>query len=187
MRVGGNMGLASVLKKMLIGRAFTTENNRIRMFGRMDWTLYPSRGFAIMLQRMGEDLGEDFLFELGHRNGKLNGDEMVTSMKIKPSGGWVTLKAIQELLDFTGYGKIEFVKSDIEKDGSHHLIVRWRNNPTVEHSIKMYGKESMACAFFRGLFSGHGEAELGGKNIHLKETSCVKNEENDYCEWESKW
>jgi hypothetical protein len=181
------MAMANVLKKMLIGRAFTTEKSRIKMFGIMDWTLYPSRGFAIMLQRMGTRLGEDFVYNLGYTNGKMNGEEMVSAMRLKPSGGWITLKGMAEILDFTGYGKVDFMKMDMDDEGHHHIIVRWKNNPTVEEGIKLYGKKSMVCSFFRGLFSGHGEVEFGAKNIKLKEKVCVKEGKTDYCEWESRW
>jgi len=180
------MGMAISLKKLLLGRAFSAEGGKINMFGKLEWTLYPSRGLAAMLQDYGEKSGERALFEIGYENGKENGNEMIAAMGIKPRGGWVTLKAIQELLDFTGYGHMEFIKSHSDKSGHHHLIIHIKNNPVVEHAHKMYGKKSMACAFFRGLFSGHGEAELGWKNIKLKENKCLCNG-SPYCEYESKW
>ena len=180
------MTISTILKKMLIGRAFTTERSRIKLFGHMDWTLYPSCGFAAILQIIGKKLGEDYLFNLGYDNGKMNAKEMTKAMGIKPGGGWLTQKAIVELLDFLGYGKLEFIVSKIEKNGRHHIILHHTENPMIEHASRMYGSKSLVCAFFRGLFTGHGEIELGIKKAHLKEIKCIC-KGAPYCEFETKY
>jgi hypothetical protein len=46
----------------LFGKAFTTERGRIKLFGRMDWTLFPSQALALNLQSIGKELGEDFVY-----------------------------------------------------------------------------------------------------------------------------
>ena len=56
------MVMSTILKKMLIGRAFSTEKGRIKLFGKMDWTLYPSRALAMNLQSIGKRLGEKALY-----------------------------------------------------------------------------------------------------------------------------
>jgi predicted hydrocarbon binding protein len=180
------MALSTLLKKMLIGRAFATERSRIKMFGHMDWTLYPSKGFASILQSIGDKLGEDFLFKLGYENGVMNGKDMIKAMGVKPKGGWLTQKAIVDLLDFLGYGKLDFVVFKSEKNGYHHIILHHIENPMIEHAARLYGKKSKVCSFFRGLFTGHGEVELGIKNPHLKETKCVCKGAR-YCEFETKY
>jgi len=58
---------------------------------------------------------------------------------------------------------------DVQKDGHHHVIIHVVNNPIVEHAKSMYGSKSLVCNFVAGLFSGHGELELGIKNPKLKE------------------
>ena len=78
------MGLVGILRDMLIGKAFATEKGRIKMFGEMDWTLYPSKGLAHFFQVIGEKLGEDYLFNLSYKNGKFNGNAMVDAMGMKP-------------------------------------------------------------------------------------------------------
>ena len=84
------MTLATILKKLLLGKAFTTERGRIKLFGRMDWTLFPSRALALNLQTIGEKLGEDFVYQLGYEAGMDAAKEMVKYMGLKPKGGWVT-------------------------------------------------------------------------------------------------
>jgi predicted hydrocarbon binding protein len=180
------MALSTILKKMLIGRAFTTERSRIKMFGQMDWTLYPSHGFASMLQIIGERLGEDFLFKLGYENGKMNAKEMTKAMRVKPKGGWLTQKAIVDLLDFLGYGKLEFVVFKTEKNGNHHVVMHHTENPMIEYASSAYGSKSLVCSFFRGLYSGHGEMELGVYKPHLVETKCICRGA-PYCEYESRY
>ncbi|NOX72000.1 MAG: hypothetical protein GXO64_04900 [Candidatus Micrarchaeota archaeon] len=178
--------ISTLLKKMIIARAFRTEKGRIRMFGKMDWTLYSSKALAHFFQVIGDKFGEDFLYDLSYRNGRGNAMEMIKAMNIKPKGGWATQTAIISLLDFLGYGKIKFVKTDIDKEGHHHFIIHSIENPIVEHAVRMYGKNSHACAYWMGLLAGHGELELGLKNARLKENKCIK-DGSQYCEYESIW
>jgi len=98
------MVIATILKKMLIGRGFTTEKSRIKMFGKMDWTLYPSRGFAHILQDVGEKLGPEELFRIGYEEGIMNGEEILRASGAKIRGGWISLQVVIALLDFIGYG-----------------------------------------------------------------------------------
>lgn len=180
------MVIATILKKMLIGRGFTTEKSRIKMFGKMDWTLYPSSGFAHIIQEFGKKLGPDELFKLGYDDGLMNGEEILRASGSKIRGGWISLQVIIALMDFIGYGNIKFIKRDVNKDGHHHIIIHLVNSPIVEHAGRMYGSKSLVCYFIAGLFSGHGEIELGLKNAHLKETRCICRGA-PHCEFETKW
>ena len=80
------MGLAWILKKLLWGNAFATERGRIKLFGKMDWTLFPSRALALDLQMIGDKLGEDFVYELGYQAGKDAAKQIVHYMGLKPRG-----------------------------------------------------------------------------------------------------
>ena len=99
-------------------------------------------------------------------------------------GGWATQKAVISLLEFIGFGQPEFVRSKIE-NGHHHIIVHVRDNPVIEHGARLFGRKSMVCKWFMGVYAAHGEMELGVKNVHLKETKCVRLGA-PYCEWETK-
>ncbi|NOX71440.1 MAG: hypothetical protein GXO64_01950, partial [Candidatus Micrarchaeota archaeon] len=61
--------------------SFTTEKSRIRMFGKMDWTLEPSRGMAELIQIPGEKMTEKELFDFGYDNGKIIVDEIRQILK----------------------------------------------------------------------------------------------------------
>lgn len=180
------MPVGDVLSKMLLGRAFASEKGRIKLFGKMDWALMPAKAMAENFQSIAEDNGEEYLYKLGFEAGKSAADEMVKYMGLEAKGGWGTQQAIIKLLDFIGFGQVQFVKSDIDKKGQHHLIVHVKNNPLIEHAKKMYGKKSKVCYWFMGVYAAHGEAELGAKNIVLKENRCLC-KGSPYCEWESKW
>jgi hypothetical protein len=84
-------------------------------------------------------------------------------------GGWVTQKAIIELLEFIGYGRPEFFRSKIEKDRYHHMIFHVTDNPVVEHAARRYGSKSMwARALVDWLRETGGPVRIGresrGKN-----------------------
>lgn len=180
------MVLSGVLKKMLIGRAFTNEHGRIKLYGKMDWMLYPARALAINLQSVGEKSGREYLRKLGRDAGHDAGLEILKCTGGKLKGGWVTQKIVIALLDFIGFGQLEFTKTDIKKDGHHHIIMHVKNNPVIEHGVKLYGKKSMICEWFMAVYEAHGELELGVKNVRLIENHCIKDGFPN-CEWESKW
>jgi len=177
--------LAWILKKLLYGRAFATERGRIKLFGRMDWTLFPSRALAVNLQTIGDRLGREFVYELGYQAGKDAAREMVRCMGLKPRGGWVTQKAVLSLLEFIGFGRPEFVRMKIH-NGHHHIVVHVSDNPVIEHGTRLFGAKSVACSWFMGVYAAHGEMELGVKHVRLKENKCVRFGA-PYCEWETKW
>jgi predicted hydrocarbon binding protein len=178
--------LTGILKKLLFGRAFTTERGRIKLFGRMDWIMLPSRALAKDIQMIGEKNGEEFLHKLGYEGGKEGAKELIKYMGLKPRSGWVTQKAVLSLLEFLGYGKPEFVHAKIERDGHHHVIFRVRDNPVIEHAAQMFGPRSKVCSWFMGIYAAHGEMELGLRNVRLKENKCLCHGAT-HCEWETKW
>jgi predicted hydrocarbon binding protein len=154
------------------------------LFGRMNWTLFPSRALAMNLQTIGDRLGEEFVYQLGYEAGKDAAQELVQYMGLRPRGGWTTQKAVISLLEFIGFGKPEFMLVKI-RGRHHHIIVHVRDNPVIEHGARMFGTRSVACKWFMGVYAAHGEMELGVKHVRLKETKCVRLG-NPYCEWETR-
>jgi hypothetical protein len=179
------MGLVWIFKKLMWGNAFATEQGRIRLFGRMDWTLVPSRALALNLQRIGERLGEEFLYKLGYLAGKDAAEEIVKYMGLKPRAGWITQKAVLSLLEFIGFGKPQFILTKVGKN-SHHIVVHVRDNPVIEAGARMFGARSVACKWFMGVYAAHGEMELGVRHVRLRENKCIRLG-NLYCEWETRW
>ena len=177
------MGLATIFKKLLIGRAISTKKGRIALFEKMDYVMYPAVGLAITLQEIAEKNGEDFLFDISYKASLKAGEEMIKLMGLKPRTGHALLNTLSEFLEFTGYGKLEFITSKIEKD-HHHLIIHIKDNPTVEYAKQIYGSKSMVCGFFRGMYSAYGNLIFGIK-MKFKENKCFCRGA-PYCEFESK-
>ncbi len=180
------MVLSPVLKKMLIGRAFSNESGRIKLYGKMDWTMFPSRALAINFQSIAEKNGSGYLRRLGKEAGKDANHEILRCTGMKPAGGWATQKVFIALLDFIGFGQTKFLKTDLEKDGHHHFKMHLNNNPVIEHAIRIYGKKSMVCEWFMGVYESHAELGLGLKNCRIHENHCMK-DGFPQCEWESRW
>lgn len=180
------MGLAIPLKKMLIGRAFTTEKGRIITFGRISWILFPARAMSIMIQDIGSRYGENYLYKLGYITGNDFGNEISEALGLKLKAGKMVQQTILSLTDFTGFGVVKLVKFDIKRNGHHSIKLHIKDNPVVEHSKSLYGSKSMACAFFRGVFSAHTELETYAKKVKLVEKKCICSGA-PFCEWESSW
>ena len=180
------MELARSLKKLLIGRAFSTERGRIKLFGQMDWIMLSARATALNFQSIAEKNGEEYLYQLGYEGGIDAAKEMIKHMKIKPKGGWATQQAIITMLDFLGFGKTEFVLAKIRDGGHHHIIIHVKDNPVIEHARNLYGSKSKVCQWYMGIYAAHGEMDLGIKHAKLKENRCIT-KGAPYCEWESKW
>jgi hypothetical protein len=180
------MVLSPILKKMLIGRAFSNEHGRIKLYGKMDWMMFPARALAMNFQSIAEKSGPEYLRKLGRVAGTDANHEILACTSMKEGGGWVTQKVIIALLDFIGFGQTRFIKTDLKEDGHHHFKMHLMNNPVIEHAVKLYGKKSMVCQWFMGVYEAHGELGLGLKNCKITETQCIK-DGFPHCEWESKW
>jgi predicted hydrocarbon binding protein len=179
------MGLANIFKKMLISRTFSIERGRIRMFGTTDWTLYPAKAMAKMIQRIGESEGKEILYKIGYEGGKDTAEEISHAIGFKP-GSYITQKTLIELLEFLGYGRPQFIKLKVEKDGHHHILVHVKDNPVIEKACELFGHKSVVCYWFMGIYAAHGEVEFGAKNVKVVENKCIC-KGAPYCEWESKW
>ena len=178
--------LSNIFKKFLLGRWFAVEDGRIRLFGKMDWSIIHSHVFAMVLQEIGEDIGKEAMFKLGYDQGKEIALEMLKHMGLKIKGGWITQKAIVDVLDFIGFGRPKFVVSKVEKNGRHHVLFHIKDNPVIEHASRLFGNKSLVCSWFMGVYSAHGEFEWGMEKCRFKENRCICRGDH-YCEWESKW
>ncbi len=98
--------------------------------------------------------------------------------------GRTTQKAVIALLDFIGFGKVEFVKVNVKGD-HHHIIIHVKDNPVMEHGAARFGARSVACRWFMGVYAAHGEAEWGLRHVKLKENKCIRLGA-PYCEWETR-
>lgn len=180
------MGMADYFKKLLIGRAFTAEDGSIVTFGKVFWILFPAKAMAIMLQDIGKKNGEAYLYKLGYDAGKDFGEEVSKALGFNLKAGKTVEQAVLSFTEFTGFGLVKIIKWDAKKDGHHLISLEMSKNPVIRHSKALYGKNSIACTFFRGVFAGNTEMESYAKNVKFVEKSCIcKGSQN--CIWETKW
>jgi hypothetical protein len=180
------MGLSITLKKMLLGKTFTTDKGRIMLFQETNWTLLPSRAFAINLQTIAEKKGGKYLYKLGYNAGLFESGEIKEHLKIEPGNIQKNIAALNDIMEFTGVGTLAFTMLKIKDGGHHHMMFHLENNPVVEHAARLYGPKSMVCNWFMGVYTAHIETFLGIKNSMPKENKCICNA-SQHCEFESKW
>jgi hypothetical protein len=179
------MGLVAVLGSFC-GEAFVKERGRIKLFGKMDWHLVPSKALAENFQSIAEKNGKEYLYRLGYEAGRSAADEMIRYMCLVPGRGWAAQNAVLKLLELTGFGRAEFATWKIKRDGQHHFQFHVWDNPVIEHARGLFGERSMVCNWFMGIYAAHGEIEMGIRNGTMKENLCVCRG-SPYCEWETKW
>lgn len=169
------MALGRVFTKLLLGRAFSTERGRITLLGKISYLLFPSHALAITLQTLGNDIGEDFLIELGKKAATDANKEQTKTMGIQVKGQRA-LEGISAFLEFMGWGILDL--SDIkvkEKRIAGSFTVK--NNPVIEAAKELYGKKSKVCSFYQGIYNAHGSLVFGVKSDFREDKCLTKGDE----------
>lgn len=73
-----------IFKKLILGNLFATKRGRIKLFRRIDRTLFPSKALALNLQTIGKKLGEAFVYKLGHQAGPAKEQGQAISSRSRP-------------------------------------------------------------------------------------------------------
>ena len=104
---------------------------------------------------------------------------MVKEMKLQDSIIAKRLKMVQTFMEMIGFGKAEVIVYNIkDKKALLHLT----NHPVLEWGKKLYGKNSMVCSYYLGVYSAHAASEMKIKGAKLVETQCIRNGAR-FCEW----
>jgi predicted hydrocarbon binding protein len=180
------MGVSIVLKKLLLGRAFSTEKGRIKLFEKMDWTMVPSRSLAKNFQDIAEKKGGSYLYNLGFESGVASREQIIKHMNLKSKSDRARQIALTEMMEFVGFGRSEFILLKVKRDGRHHIVFKVRNNAIVEHAAKLFREKSMVCNWFAGFYAAHSVTELGIKNPKVRERKCICRGA-PHCELETRW
>ncbi|MBI4440191.1 hypothetical protein HY638_04435 [Candidatus Woesearchaeota archaeon] len=169
-----------IVKDLILRRLLTVQNNRIVLFRKLQYTMYPARAMARTLQHIGNENGEEYLFKLGYEAGADAAEEMIENMHLIQKAFPGKLTAIQLLLEIIGFGKPLVKVYDIKHQ---KLITQVVNHPVIENGKNLFGEKSMACSFYRGVYSAHVQRELGIKNAHFEEYKCICKGTGDHCLW----
>ncbi|MEM4625352.1 MAG: 4-vinyl reductase [Candidatus Pacearchaeota archaeon] len=169
--------MKDTFKEIISKDLFTIKSGRIILFKKIDYTMYPSRAFALNLQKIGEDFGVNFLFNLGYQTGIIHYEELLKVLSKLNKYLPQRLNSILFIMEMTGQGKLKILKS--EKD---ELRVTLANNPSILHSKKMYGHKSKICNFYCGLYSAILSQQMNLTKLKFKEIKCITKGDN-VCEF----
>lgn len=165
------------LKELIVKKAIAIEDNRIKLFHTIDYTLYPARALAIILQQLGKKGGKKYLFKLGSIMGNTAINEMEDYLKKVEKFVPDRIKTLQPILEISGFAKfnkIEYRNKSIIFQLSDHSVIKFGK--------ELFGKYSMICEFYRAIFCEFCQKLLKHKKCELVETRCVT-KGDPYCEW----
>ncbi|MBI2449637.1 hypothetical protein HYV49_05060 [Candidatus Pacearchaeota archaeon] len=168
------------LKELIVKKAIAIEDNRIKLFHTIDYTLYPGRALAIILQQLGKKGGKKYLFGLGSIMGNDAIDEMEEYLKKVEKFVPDRIKTLQPILEISGFAKFDTIEYK-DKD----IIFKLTKHPVIDFGVKLFGKDSMVCEFYRAVFSAFCRKLLKSKNYELVENKCIR-KGDPYCEWSYK-
>jgi len=165
------------LKKKMMKNLLKIEDGNVKFFGKIDYIMFPAVGMADFLQKINQDMGEDYLFDLGYEAGMSGASEMVEKLGLLNNSVFINKRVILSMFETLGFGKI-----DIKVIKPEQCLITLVDNPVIDVGIKKHGKESRVCAHYRGIFSIHAEKELKVKGCKFSETQCRAHGDK-MCEW----
>jgi predicted hydrocarbon binding protein len=163
----------------IISRLLSIDGSKVVLLNQIDFVMYPARSMAKVVQKIGEDFGDEYLFRLGYDAGMMVGVEFVEKFRWSKIYFLQRMNIIKKMFLVMGFGEIDIKKWDVKTD---QFLMFLNKNPVIEHSISLFGNREKACTFYRGIDSAHLHNEMGVENAELIETMCMKNGA-DYCIW----
>jgi predicted hydrocarbon binding protein len=135
------MGITTILQKLLLGKAFTAENGRVTILGKVYITLIESSSFAYTIQKMFETLGDKKAFEIGLKSAEIAAEKFIRALGVKPS---LALEKLLPFTDFYGLGKLRVIQKT-ENSKKVIYLIKVENSPIVEYAKEKFGKSSKVC------------------------------------------
>jgi predicted hydrocarbon binding protein len=167
------------LRTKILYKTIKIERGSPILLNKIPFVMFPARSMAKFLQAIGNDCGEEFLFDLGFKGGIMVAEEFVEKL------GWLNRALAKRIYDIfkmfevMGFGKIDIKAWDAK---TSKMLLHLTNHPVINHAVKLYGDNEIVCNLYRGIFSAHAHHELGIKNCHFIETQCLK-KNHKFCEW----
>lgn len=167
------------IDNLLINKVFSFKEDKILMLDKVPFVMFPANAMAKFVQKVGEEIGDEKLYDLGDEAGEIVGKEFIKEF------GWVQMNLskrmgfIFKMFEVMGFGKMKIIKWDTK---NQILAYEKDKQPVIEKAIKLFGAKEKICLFYMGIEAAHWRNEFGIKNCKLKETKCVKNK-NKYCVW----
>ena len=164
------MGIINYFEKLILKKAMLPQNAGILVFNKFNFNYFFAKPMAILLQKIANDFGEKYLFDLGYKAGDDTREEMYEKMHTDENSAAKNLEIIKTMCEVLGFGKFEIEKM-IPSKGI--LVLRVWHNPVIDESFPLFGKESKVGALHRGIYSVHAEKHVKVKDCSLIETKSI--------------
>lgn len=177
------MSIVNYLKESILKRLVKVEDGRVKMFGKIDYIMFPGVAMAEFLHQIGKDMGEEYLFDLGYKAGLDGANEMIEKLGLFANSIPTNMNIINVMFETLGFGKMN-IKVMHSEEGQ--ILLTLVEHPVIDYAKIKYGNKTRVCAHYRGIFSIHAEKDLKVKNCKLIETQCVL-KGDAFCEWSSNY
>ncbi len=166
-------------QKLVLKKSLYPKDASLIVFNKFNFNYLFADAMAVMLQKIGNDLGEDFLFDLGYHAGDDTKEEMFDKMKTNLNSVPKNLQIIKSMCEVLGFGRFDVDKLSPERG---IMSMRVFHNPVIDASARLFGKNSIAGSHYRGIYSIHADKQLKVKNCFFIETKSVC-KGDPYNEW----
>ena len=167
------------LLNQILKRTLKIDKGQPILLNKVPFVMFPARSMSKLVQKIGEDFGDDYSYQLGYDAGKMVAEEFVNKL------GWVEkafaqkMSTMLNMFEVMGFGKMEILVWNTKEN---KVLIHLTSNPVINWGTKIFGKNEKSCVFYRGIFSSHTENEFGIKGCKFTETQCVS-KKGKFCEW----
>lgn len=142
-------------------KLISVKDYRLRLMQDIDLSMYGSKAWAYTLQTIGLKKGSDFLYDKGYTMGKVSAELIEEKKEDIPQ----EFQGTENYIMMCGFGDVTILSLNNEKR------VDVKKNQTITFAKELYGKESLVCEFYRGIYNAFIDV-FEGKTI-LTESSCI--------------
>lgn len=167
----------NIFEDLIVRGGLVGNNNQLKLFRKIEFSMYPARAFAITLNDIYEKKGLDYLIKLG----KIMGESAAIMFKNEIDKMKSLIKkdyqTIKNIIEISGFGKIEEFIEDKKK-----IIIRIKDHSVIAPSKKLFSNKSPACSFYGEIYGAYIRIFKNIKKLKIIHTKCGCNNA-EFCEW----
>jgi len=162
----------------LVVRGGLVENkNQLQLFNRVNFSMYPARAFAVTLNRLFIDKGENYVKDLGKIMGNSSAREFFTNISKMRSLIRKEYQTVPHLIEISGFGKFDdFIEDEKE------FVMQIKKHPVISSAKELGMDKGFICDFYGEIYSSYVGVFLSKKGLKIKHTKCVC-KGDEFCEW----
>lgn len=170
-----------IFDDLMIRGGFVQNKNQLQLFKNLKFSMYPARAFAILLNRLHNDKGLDYIKKLGKIMGENSAKNLAKELKKFKKLIKKDYQTIPNLIEISGFGKI-----DSFTNKENEIIIIIKDHPVIKNTKELYQNKSLACEFYAEIYKQYLSIIGGYKNIKIKHLKCIS-KGDDSCEWHFKY